>query len=79
MYEMLCGVPPFNAKGRNQLQKQILSGKLKLPGLVLHAACCAHAASGSLLKTGLGTLAFSGMLVQACWRTARCTLLTALR
>ena len=38
MYEMLCGVPPFNAKGRNQLQKQILSGKLKLPGLVLHAA-----------------------------------------
>ena len=31
LYEMLCGMPPFRAKGRQQLQKQILSAKLKLP------------------------------------------------
>ena len=31
LYEMLCGMPPFRAKSRNQLQKQILGGKLKLP------------------------------------------------
>ena len=31
LYEMLCGMPPFRAKGRQQLQKQILAAKLKLP------------------------------------------------
>ncbi|KAK9829756.1 hypothetical protein WJX72_007695 [[Myrmecia] bisecta] len=31
LYEMLCGVPPFRAKSRNVLQKQILTSKLKLP------------------------------------------------
>jgi len=31
LYEMLCGVPPFRAKGRPALQRQILGGKLKLP------------------------------------------------
>ncbi len=31
MYEMLCGVPPFRAKSRAALQKQITSGKIKLP------------------------------------------------
>ena len=31
LYEMLCGVPPFRAKGRAALQRQILNGKLKLP------------------------------------------------
>lgn len=31
LYEMLCGMPPFRAKSRQQLQKQILSAKLKLP------------------------------------------------
>jgi p70 ribosomal S6 kinase len=31
LYEMLCGVPPFRAKGRDKLQKQITSAKLKLP------------------------------------------------
>ena len=31
LYEMLCGKPPFKAKSRPQLQKQILGGKLKLP------------------------------------------------
>ena len=31
LYEMLCGMPPFKAKGRKQLQAQILSAKLKLP------------------------------------------------
>jgi ribosomal protein S6 kinase beta len=31
LYEMLCGVPPFRAKGRAALQRQILGGKLKLP------------------------------------------------
>ncbi|BDA45563.1 Ribosomal protein S6 kinase beta-2 [Coccomyxa sp. Obi] len=31
LYEMLCGVPPFRAKGRDKLQKQIMSAKLKLP------------------------------------------------
>ncbi|KAK9807282.1 hypothetical protein WJX73_007625 [Symbiochloris irregularis] len=31
LFEMLCGMPPFRAKGRQQLQKQILSSKLKLP------------------------------------------------
>lgn len=31
VYEMLCGVPPFRAKGRAALQRQISGGKLKLP------------------------------------------------
>mmetsp|Transcript_14126 Transcript_14126/g.34838 ORF Transcript_14126/g.34838 Transcript_14126/m.34838 type:complete len:551 (-) Transcript_14126:1063-2715(-) len=31
LYEMLCGVPPFRAKSRNQLQQQILQGKVKYP------------------------------------------------
>ncbi len=31
LYEMLCGVPPFRARGRDKLQKQIMSAKLKLP------------------------------------------------
>lgn len=31
LYEMLCGMPPFRAKGRDKLQKQIMSAKLKLP------------------------------------------------
>jgi serine/threonine protein kinase len=31
LYEMLCGVPPFRARGREKLQKQIMSAKLKLP------------------------------------------------
>ena len=31
LYEMLCGTPPFRAKGRAQLQRQILTAKLKLP------------------------------------------------
>jgi p70 ribosomal S6 kinase len=31
VYEMLCGVPPFRAKGRAALQRQITAGKLKLP------------------------------------------------
>lgn len=31
LFEMLTGMPPFNAKSRNQLQKQIVSGKLKYP------------------------------------------------
>lgn len=31
LYEMLCGVPPFRAKGRQALQKLIVSGKYKLP------------------------------------------------
>ena len=35
LYEMLTGMPPFNAKSRNQLQKQITSGKLKLPSKAL--------------------------------------------
>lgn len=34
-YEMLCGVPPFRAKSRAALQKQITSGKLKLPRALL--------------------------------------------
>jgi p70 ribosomal S6 kinase len=38
LYEMLCGTPPFNAKSRNQLQKQILSQKLKLPGYLSTSA-----------------------------------------
>ena len=71
MYEMLCGVPPFNAKGRNQLQKQILSGKLKLPGLALHGSCFAHAAAGSWLKAGLGMLLLEDR-VHAHLQTASC-------
>ena len=31
LFEMLTGMPPFNAKSRNQLQKQITIGKLKFP------------------------------------------------
>ena len=31
LYEMLCGVPPFRAKGRQQLQKLITTAKFKLP------------------------------------------------
>ena len=31
LYEMLCGVPPFRAKGRDKLQRQICAAKLKLP------------------------------------------------
>lgn len=31
LFEMLCGVPPFRAKGRNQLQKLITAAKFKLP------------------------------------------------
>ena len=31
LFEMLTGMPPFNAKSRNQLQKQIIAGKLKYP------------------------------------------------
>lgn len=31
LYEMLCGMPPFRAKSRNQLQQQILQGKVKYP------------------------------------------------
>lgn len=31
LYEMLCGQPPFRAQGRQKLQKQILTSKLKLP------------------------------------------------
>lgn len=31
VYEMLCGMPPFRAKNRQQLQRQITSSKLKLP------------------------------------------------
>ena len=31
LYEMLCGTPPFRAKGRAQLQRQILTARLKLP------------------------------------------------
>lgn len=31
LYEMLCGVPPFRAKSRSALQKQITSSKIKLP------------------------------------------------
>lgn len=38
LYEMLCGTPPFNAKSRNQLQKQILGQKLKLPGYLSTSA-----------------------------------------
>ena len=40
LYEMLCGMPPFRAKSRNQLQKQILGGKLKLPRKpLIHFSC----------------------------------------
>ena len=35
LYEMLCGMPPFKAKGRQQLQKQITTAKLKLPRATL--------------------------------------------
>ena len=38
LYEMLCGMPPFKAKGRQQLQKQIASAKLKLPRAPLQPA-----------------------------------------
>ena len=31
LYEMLCGVPPFRAKGRPALQRMITSAKLKIP------------------------------------------------
>ncbi|GAB4821286.1 hypothetical protein N2152v2_008332 [Parachlorella kessleri] len=31
LYEMLCGVAPFRAKGRNALQKLITNGKAKFP------------------------------------------------
>ncbi len=31
LFEMLTGMPPFNAKSRTQLQKQITGGKLKYP------------------------------------------------
>ncbi|KAL4447725.1 hypothetical protein ABPG75_004944 [Micractinium tetrahymenae] len=31
LFEMLCGMPPFRAKGRAQLQKLIAAAKLKLP------------------------------------------------
>ena len=31
LFEMMTGMPPFNAKSRNQLQKQITGGKLKYP------------------------------------------------
>ena len=31
LFEMMTGMPPFNAKSRNQLQKQITVGKLKYP------------------------------------------------
>ena len=32
LYEMLCGMPPFRAKGRQQLQKLITTGKMRMPG-----------------------------------------------
>ena len=32
LYEMLCGMPPFRAKGRPQLQRLITAAKFKLPG-----------------------------------------------
>ncbi|KAI3425001.1 hypothetical protein D9Q98_008382 [Chlorella vulgaris] len=31
LFEMLCGMPPFRAKGRQQLQKLITTAKFKLP------------------------------------------------
>ncbi|PSC73894.1 Serine threonine-kinase 2 19 [Micractinium conductrix] len=31
LYEMLCGMPPFRAKGRQQLQKLITTGKMRMP------------------------------------------------
>lgn len=31
LFEMMTGMPPFNAKSRTQLQKQITVGKLKYP------------------------------------------------
>lgn len=31
LFEMLCGMPPFRAKGRAQLQKLIVAAKFKLP------------------------------------------------
>ena len=31
LFEMLCGMPPFRAKGRQQLQKLITIAKFKLP------------------------------------------------
>ena len=39
LYEMLCGMPPFRAKGKTQLQKQILAAKLKLPRADPHVVC----------------------------------------
>ncbi|DBA96260.1 TPA: hypothetical protein ACH3X3_002445 [Trebouxia sp. C0006] len=34
LFEMMTGMPPFNAKSRNQLQKQITGGKLKYPSFL---------------------------------------------
>ena len=32
LFEMLCGMPPFRAKGRPQLQRLITAAKFKMPG-----------------------------------------------
>ena len=53
LFEMLTGMPPFNAKSRNQLQKQIVSGKLKYPStlllLQLHVAASLAQSVASLI------------------------------
>ena len=46
---MLCGIPPFRAKSRNQLQEQILTGKPKYPKFLSNDA---H----SILKVTHGTV-----------------------
>ena len=50
LFEMLTGMPPFNAKSRNQLQKQITAGKLKYPRKFLSLTTLALCASSCCIS-----------------------------
>lgn len=49
LYEMLNGMPPFRAKGRQQLQKLITAAKFKLP-CELEARVVCYEVGAQLLK-----------------------------
>ena len=51
LYEMLCGTPPFRAQGRQKLQKQILTSKLKLPRQFGPSNTCCHELSLALWQS----------------------------